>query len=335
MTNFVVCGTGFGREHCRAIDAAGGNVTAVVYRSDALSAQALADAYSAVLCTTEFDEALALAPDWVTVCTPPSSHLELASRCLETGVGLVLDKPVGLDPTESGDLAGRVAQPGRAFVSFQWRLSDALRLLRRHAERDLGTLFHLSLAFSHDFLLDQRTVSPWRHDVQEAGSGVLGDIGVHMFDLLRWFTGREWTVVSTNHARKHLERRLPSGGMITPSTEDWAAVALTDETRMVSSVVEVDRASHRGRFFDVRIEGSEGTASANIDLDSGKWVVKVPGRTEEADDDPLTSLYEAICSGDGVARELASLSDGHAAQVMLEHAASNTVLIDNGLTGGQ
>jgi len=54
----------------------------------------------------------------------------------------------------------------------------------------IGRIFHVAGHFLQERWLTPDTTRLWRFDRRRAGSGILGDLGVHLFDLLEWMTGQ-------------------------------------------------------------------------------------------------------------------------------------------------
>jgi predicted dehydrogenase len=69
-------------------------------------------------------------PDVVVICTPPHTHLAIATDALRAGCDILLEKPPVLSRAEDAALAGVAAETGRAVqVGFQALGSRALTLL--------------------------------------------------------------------------------------------------------------------------------------------------------------------------------------------------------------
>jgi predicted dehydrogenase len=137
----VIVGAGLmGRWHANAIRAEGRPVTAVV-DADAGKAAVLARSVDARP-TTDLSLALSLAPVAVHICTPPSSHVAIATAALEAGAHVLIEKPfaeTAHDAREILDLAtraGRMACPVHQFL-FQNGVRQAIERLDA-----IGPLLH-------------------------------------------------------------------------------------------------------------------------------------------------------------------------------------------------
>lgn len=165
-------------------------------RRDAAAGRALADASGL---RWHADAAGLIADpdvDGVVVCTPPSSHFELAAAVLAAGKPLLLEKPLTGTLAEAERLAGLdagAAQPLMLAQSLRWN-----PVLRR--ARELWPL----LGPVHLVRLAQRlapTTLAWQRDPALTVGGSVLLTGVHLFDTVRFLTGREFAEVDSRQRR--------------------------------------------------------------------------------------------------------------------------------------
>ena len=135
--------------------------------------------------------------DAVYVCTPNTTHAEIAMKVLEAGKHIFCEKPFALNLESAGKLRDRavrsrlVYQVGhnRRFAPVYKTLrsaidSNELRPLSVHAKMNRGELVN----------------PPWVWNASLTG-GFLYETPVHMFDLMTFFFGKvEWVEVA---ARAH------------------------------------------------------------------------------------------------------------------------------------
>lgn len=146
------------------------------------------------------------AVDGVVVCTPPSSHRELASLVLEAGKPLLLEKPLTGTLDEARQLAAAdtaaAAPPLMLAQTLRW--NPVLRKVRK-LWPGLGRVHHLRLA--------QRlppTTLAWQRDPAVTVGGSVLLTGVHLFDTVRWLTGDEFVQVDSWQTR-----------VLNPAVEDF------------------------------------------------------------------------------------------------------------------
>jgi len=167
-------------------------------------------------------------PDLVHVCTPPSSHYELALGCLRAGASVLVEKPPTISLREFDKLAaaeGGLAPPWFATV-FQHRFGSGQRRLKALAAS--GVLGRPLLAICHTtWFRDQAYFDvPWRGRWETEGGGPTMGHGIHQMDMLLDVLG-EWTEVSA--IARTQARTMP--------TEDLSVAHVTFANGAVASVV--------------------------------------------------------------------------------------------------
>ena len=103
--------------------------------------------------------------DFVSICTPPGSHLEIAKACLEAGFHVMCEKPMARNAAEAEELAACVARTRRVFG-----------------------LMHPYVGYPTVKLA---------HGI----SGCMSDIGVHAANLLEYVSGLKIREVLSDMAR--------------------------------------------------------------------------------------------------------------------------------------
>ncbi|GAA2728883.1 Gfo/Idh/MocA family protein [Cellulomonas aerilata] len=137
----------------------------------------------------------------IDICTPGSTHAEIAIAALEAGKHVLCEKPLANTVAEAEAMvaaADAAAASGvRAMVGFTYRRVPAIALARELvAEGRIGTVRHVRAQYLQDWIADEEAPLSWRLDKAQAGSGALGDIGAHVVDLAQHVTGELLTGVS-------------------------------------------------------------------------------------------------------------------------------------------
>jgi len=116
--------------------------------------------------------------------------IDIIERCEQAGKPVMVDKPAvvgreGLDRLKEV-LGGSGIQLGMLLTErFRPALQTARRLL---AEGALGEIVHLAMRKPHQ--LKEASRPSWHFDKAQSG-GIIIDLFIHDFDLLRWLTGKE------------------------------------------------------------------------------------------------------------------------------------------------
>src|SRR6202171_4127192 len=191
---------------------------------------------------------------------------------VETGVPFLMEKPWGIDDKTVNELAN-LAESKKAWAAvpmpfrYSWFAETAVAM---RDKGQLGTISHGLMRFNQPGIQRYRDLgSAWMLSKAETGGGALINLGIHGFDLCRYLTREEPTVVSavTSHAIHKLE------------IEDYAHVTL----RTPSGVIFLNEASYTfpGSGSDQERKISAEKAFLRATTTGGEGVqINGPGRNE-------------------------------------------------------
>lgn len=132
------------------------------------------------------DEALANHDfDGVLIAAPSTLHRRLVEACAQRGLPMLCEKPCGTN-TDDIDAAARAAeQAGAPLQIGYWRryVPELQELRRRLQDGGFGELLMVSCW--------QWDGQPPDASFQASSGGIVIDMAVHEFDLIRWLTGQE------------------------------------------------------------------------------------------------------------------------------------------------
>ena len=240
----AVIGAGFiARTHLPAWIALGARVR--VFSTDGRAAR-LAEDFGITEAST-LEEAL----EWATVvdiCTPTTTHRDIALAAFEAGADVLCEKPLALAPADAADMAhaaqraGRRLCPGHVvrFFPAYVRLRDAI---------NSGALGRVAVA---RFTRTGRypTWSPWFADPALSG-GIVTDQMLHDMDIARWLFGDVVRVHATQ--RGHLTAPAPEDAVATGSA------TLTHASGVISQVLGVWGPPATPFRYTFHVAGSNGT----------------------------------------------------------------------------
>jgi len=122
--------------------------------------------------------------DFVDICTPTASHLELTLRALDQGLHVLCEKPVALSPEEAERIRCAARAANRVVMPcHQYRFNPVWRKVRRWLEEDAIGPWYLAEFDVYRLMADPgagRSDAPWRGRAAEARGGVLLDHGTHL-----------------------------------------------------------------------------------------------------------------------------------------------------------
>jgi predicted dehydrogenase len=266
----AVIGLGFGRAPIPAFQAHGCRVVAVCQRDQA-SAKKIADAYGVPNVFARWEEMLARArPDIVVIATPPHLHQEIAVAAVGAGAHIVCEKPVAMTAAEARTMVDTARRAGRvAMTGFNWRFPAAMqRLATLMQEGFVGRVMHVTARWFGARWADEASAPTWRMDLAQAGLGAMGDMGVHLIDLVRWTCGDVRRLVA--HTGIGYPTRTVPGGDKLGDAEDYATV-VTELASGAAVTLAVSRVAHGRNDHELEIYGTRGALAYRLTRDSAQW----------------------------------------------------------------
>ncbi|SKB07890.1 Gfo/Idh/MocA family protein [Aeromicrobium choanae] len=221
--------------------------------------------------------------DVIDICTPGHLHHEIALAALRAGKHVIVEKPLTNTLEESAELVVAAeearARGVRSMVGFNYRCVPALALARSViAEGRIGEVRQVRASYLQDWLVDPDAPMTWRLRKEEAGSGVLGDLGSHVVDQVRFLLDDEIASVSGRLETFVESRPGPSGPE--PVTVDDAAWALLGTSRGAVVSLEVSRmAAGRKNALQIEVFGSRGSVAFDLERLNELWIDTGEGRT--------------------------------------------------------
>ncbi len=177
--------------HAPGLKRAGAEIAAVLSRSRE-RAQRLAQKYNASV----YSSVAEMAPhvDAVAIATPNNSHVTYALEALKHGLHLFIDKPLALDLAGARSVLKAATDKGVIGITTLSSRGHPVTV-RAHElleQGALGRLLYVRGHFHAEFMADSNVPRVWRAERGTAGAGALGDLGAHLFDLVRYVSGLEF-----------------------------------------------------------------------------------------------------------------------------------------------
>jgi predicted dehydrogenase len=218
------------------------------------------------------DELDRLGPlDFIDVCTPTGSHLELVLWGLERGLHVVCEKPVALDEAEAERIAAAARAARRVVMPcHQYRHNPVWTRVREWLEAGAIGHWHLAEFSVHRPFADRGaaggTGRPWRGAGGMSRGGVLLDHGTHLIYQLLDVAGPPQGLHAWTGRLLHQDYDVEDSASLIFSYPDRAAVLfLTWAARQ--------RENH------IRFIGDAGT----IEWEGGELRLERGGKTERFD----------------------------------------------------
>ncbi|HKW97829.1 MAG TPA: Gfo/Idh/MocA family oxidoreductase [Bryobacteraceae bacterium] len=168
----------------------------------------------------------------VVVATPNFLHREIVLAALAAGKHVLCEKPLALNRGEAEEMLHAAERSRKVHMTaFTYRFTPAIQFARSLVSQgSLGELRTVRAAYQ--MALSGHLLG-WRSQIQQAGSGVLADIGSHLVDLVQYLAGD----IRALTASKRRFRDDPKSDV-----EDWIAF-LAEFQNGACGTFEISRAA--------------------------------------------------------------------------------------------
>lgn len=253
---------------------------AAVSRQDAAAGRQFAKEHGIAFCADWHDILSKPEVGAILVCTPPHLNREICLAAVRAGKALLIEKPLAFSKAEAQDMIAAARAAGVPLMTAQTlRFTPVLRRLKERLAA-VAPVEYFSL-----FMRGERPPHAWLDQPDQAGGGVILEIGIHLFDLLRYLTGQDAVEVLAETARRHTQR-----------LEDMAHLRFLLPGG-VRCYVEVSRVSG-GRLCRAEAIGARGQLVADVGT---SLLTRIEGwkvaETEAVQDQPtLVPVLEAFAA---------------------------------------
>lgn len=209
---------------------------------------------------TDYERMLAEAkPEAVIVSTPNHLHAPMTLAALKAGAHVICEKPLALNAAEGQAMLERAEQLGRRHMVFlTYRGLPGPRFLKQLIDSGyIGRLHHVQACYLHGSWLDPKRAASWKTTLAEGGSGVLGDLGAHVIDLLQWWLGPMARVAGS--LSTFISERPDANGAMTKVETDDATAFVAGFAGGGQATVQLSRvAPERHNYQRFELYGSAG-----------------------------------------------------------------------------
>lgn len=341
-----IIGTGFARKTQIPSFLALDNVEIVSVASASLTnAESTAREFDIRHFTDDWRETVARSDiDLISVVTPPVFHREMTLAAIEDGKHVLCEKPMAMNAAEAEEMLSRAKEKGvLALINHELRfLNGRRRAFDMIRAGEIGEITHCKILFRNASRGSQNVKWNWWSDVN-AGGGVLGAIGSHAVDALRWFAGAELGEVFCSLKTNVKERNDQTSGqkrVVTSDDEANLILRLTDSELTADasatislSVVEAGKFEHRVEVFGtmgaVAIEEAgelwhskiSDNAWQKVEIDLGAAAPNiVPGGWSRGFMNFSREIINALRAGKNTVETAATFEDGLKTQIILDAA---------------
>jgi inositol 2-dehydrogenase len=228
--------------------------------------------------------------DAVVVMTPTKYHAEAVIAAARAGKAIFCEKPLTLDVGEGRQMEKTVAKAGVFFqLGFMRRFDKAYAAAKQQIERGaIGTPIVFKATSKDQFPPPVEYLRP------SNSGGMFIDMGIHDFDLARWYMGEVRSVYSAGGALAY-----PEIGKV--GDVDNSLTTLHFATGNIG-VVSLSRSGIYGYGIETEIVGTKGTIKIGYDRETAILIMTkdqvahdtVPGFYERFEQAYLTQLQNFV-----------------------------------------
>lgn len=168
--------------------------------------------------------------DAVSVVTWNNAHAPITIDALQAGVHVLCEKPLALNTAQALEMERAAGRSGKVLMpGFCTRYEEGARLLKNMADSgELGKLYHVKATFL------RRCGNPggWFADGTLSGGGPVIDLGVHVLDLARYFTGSPQALTVSATVNRHIGSRADVQAPGRYMSADYAADTNVEDSAM-------------------------------------------------------------------------------------------------------
>ena len=220
-------GTGFARNtQAPAFSICEGAELLAVCSGRMENAQRVAAEFNIKYVCENYEQLLALEDvSLVVVSAPPYLHHQITMAALEAGKHVICEKPMAMNAAEAREMVEAAeSRPAQlSIIDHELRFNPTWRRLKELVDDGfLGDLHHINIIISSGFR--HSALRPWNWWSQEsAGGGLLGALGSHAIDAVRWLFGEIESVCGAVETMVP-ERKDPVSGEMRPNeTDDYCS----------------------------------------------------------------------------------------------------------------
>ncbi|MBE6929979.1 MAG: Gfo/Idh/MocA family oxidoreductase [Ruminococcaceae bacterium] len=170
--------------------------------------------------------------DAVEICVPNYLHVEMAKYAVSKGKPINVEKPLGMDAAECEGLQQMLEETGVTnMMCFSYRFRPAVRYAKWIIDQGLiGNIVGVNVAYLKSSAFWEGRRLDWRFVKKYAGTGVLGDLGVHLIDMATLLVGDIQAVSAVADTVVKRRQRLDS--------DEWADVETDDYSNFLADIID-------------------------------------------------------------------------------------------------
>lgn len=161
----------------------------------------------------------------IQICTPNYLHVEMATAAVKKGKPVEIEKPLGLDYNDTLPLTKALEEnPVANMMCMSYRFKPAVRFAKWIMNKNLiGDIISIDVQYLKSSAFMEGRRLDWRFVKKFAGTGVLGDLAVHLIDLATLLAGDLKKVSAQTKIIVKERKKLDSEEIAPVETDDYCS----------------------------------------------------------------------------------------------------------------
>lgn len=177
--------------------------------------------------------------DAIEICTPNHLHVPIATAAVRANKPVNIEKPLSINLQSCEDLKLALIENNIPnMMSFTYRFMPAIRYAKWLIENGtIGDILNVDVEyFKNSGYIKGRRLE-WRFQKDKAGTGVLGDLGVHLIDMAELLAGKITSVCGVADIIVKQRQQLDSDEWANVETDDYCSFICNMENNVRGNFV--------------------------------------------------------------------------------------------------
>ncbi len=204
--------------------------------------------------------------DAIEICTPNHLHVPIAIAAVNAKKPINIEKPLSIDLPSCKPLQSALKENNIPnMMSFTYRFMPAIRYAKWIIDNGfIGNVLNVDVEYFKDsgFISGRRL--EWRFQKDKAGTGVLGDLGVHLIDMAELLVGKITSVCGVVDIIVKERQKLDSDEWANVETDDYCSFICNIENSIRGNFVISRCAKGKPNSVKFDIYGTKGLIRFNM-----------------------------------------------------------------------
>lgn len=221
--------------------------------------------------------------DAVEICTPNYLHVPMAIDVLKAGKPVEIEKPLSTSYKDGVDelLALINEKKLTNMMCFSYRFMPAVRYAKHLIDSgELGDIVNVNVEYLQSGVFIPGRRLEWRFVKEYAGSGTLGDLGVHLIDMTKFLIGDFETVYGMSNIIVKERQKIGEDTWAKVDTDDLTGFMARLNGGVIANFLVTKCAIGESNTIKYEVFGTKGIIKFNLNEPNTITLAKAVNGTE-------------------------------------------------------